>query len=304
MNITQIQYALMVAKYRNISNAADALYISQPALSQQIKKLEKDIGFALFQRTGGGLLLTPAGQRFLPYMEKANEAWDNMEEAAMDFRKHSLMHLNIAMSPRVYSNGLFEKIVHYFNIHPDIETTYVTEAGVQYMTGLEEQKIDIVLDRLPIQESAISEMKRVSITPILREKQCILTALPETHPELMQDFPGDTVTIRQLEGQSIVTGLRGSMEDHSMNYLIRKENIHFKRIYRSDSMNTMMELVRQGQGIILGPESFGEYYHVRAIPFTPPKVVDLNFISLRERAEEPAIRDFRKYLLEMAKTER
>ena len=87
-----------------------------------------------------------------------------------------------------------------------------------------------------------------------------------------------------------------------MNYLIRKENIHFRRIYRSDSMNTMMELVRQGQGIILGPESFGAYYHVRAIPFTPPKVVDLNFISLRERAEEPAIRDFRKYLLEAAKS--
>jgi DNA-binding transcriptional LysR family regulator len=139
--------------------------------------------------------------------------------------------------------------------------------------------------------------------PLLK-KNALYSDETEMFRTPMEVQPGDTVTIRQLEGQSIVTGLRGSMEDHSMNYLIRKENIHFKRIYRSDSMNTMMELVRQGQGIILGPESFGEYYHVRAIPFTPPKVVDLNFISLRERAEEPAIRDFRKYLLEMAKAER
>lgn len=300
MNITQIQYALTVAKYRNISNAADALYISQPALSQQIKKLEKDIGFSLFQRTGGGLLLTPSGQQFLQYMEKANAAWEDMEEAAMHLRKQSLMHLNIALSPRVYSNGLFEKIVHYFNIHPELEITYVTEAGVQYMTGLEEQKIDIVLDRLPIHESGLTEMKRVSITPILRERQCILVAQSETHPEFREAFPEDTVTIRQLEGQSIITGLRGSMEDHSMNYLIRTENIHFKRIYRSDGINTMMELVRQGQGIVMGPESFAEYFHVRAIPFTPEKLVDLNFITLRERSDEPAIQDFRRYLLEEA----
>ena len=64
MNILQVKYVLEIAKYQNISRAADALYVSQPALSLQIKKLEEELGFALFVRTPHGVRLSQNGEIF------------------------------------------------------------------------------------------------------------------------------------------------------------------------------------------------------------------------------------------------
>ena len=59
MNINQIQYALTVARYKNFSKAAESLFLSQPALSLQIKKLEQELGFSLFSRKAQWVTITP-----------------------------------------------------------------------------------------------------------------------------------------------------------------------------------------------------------------------------------------------------
>ena len=64
MNMSQVQYALTVARYKNFSKAAESLFLSQPALSLQIKKLEQELGFALFSRKAQGVTITPEGEKF------------------------------------------------------------------------------------------------------------------------------------------------------------------------------------------------------------------------------------------------
>ena len=64
MTLTQVLYALAVARYLNFSRAADSLFVSQPALSLQIKNLEKELGYDLFVRTPHGILLTELGEQF------------------------------------------------------------------------------------------------------------------------------------------------------------------------------------------------------------------------------------------------
>jgi len=65
MDVRQIRYALTVAKERGFTKAAQQLSISQSAVSEQVKLLEADIGFALFLRTGRGVELTERGRTFL-----------------------------------------------------------------------------------------------------------------------------------------------------------------------------------------------------------------------------------------------
>ena len=64
MTITQIIYALTTARRMNISKAADELFVSQSALSQQLHKLEKELGYRLFDRTVHGLQITDDGAAF------------------------------------------------------------------------------------------------------------------------------------------------------------------------------------------------------------------------------------------------
>ncbi|MCR5230250.1 MAG: LysR family transcriptional regulator, partial [Solobacterium sp.] len=65
MNTKQIDCCIELARTLNFSRAADNLFISQPTLSYQIRLLEEEIGFALFERSGKGASLTPAGAQFV-----------------------------------------------------------------------------------------------------------------------------------------------------------------------------------------------------------------------------------------------
>src|SRR6185437_12477212 len=77
MELRQLQYALQIAAERNFSRAADKLHIAQPSLSQQLSKLEQELGLLLFRRTTNSVELTQAGQVFV---DKAQEILDAVEQ--------------------------------------------------------------------------------------------------------------------------------------------------------------------------------------------------------------------------------
>jgi DNA-binding transcriptional LysR family regulator len=69
MELRQLQYFAAVARHRNFTRAAEALFVTQPALSQQIRRLEAELGLALLRRTPQGVELTPAGADLLAHAE-------------------------------------------------------------------------------------------------------------------------------------------------------------------------------------------------------------------------------------------
>ena len=68
MTTKQIDYCIELAHTLNFSRAADNLFVSQPTFSYQIKLLEDEIGFAIFERSGKGASLTPAGAQFVSFL--------------------------------------------------------------------------------------------------------------------------------------------------------------------------------------------------------------------------------------------
>lgn len=71
MDLLQLQYFCTIAQYENITKAAKALFVSQPNLSTSLSRLEEDLGVKLFDRRRGKVSLTPSGQLFLGYVERA-----------------------------------------------------------------------------------------------------------------------------------------------------------------------------------------------------------------------------------------
>lgn len=71
MDLLQLQYFCTIAQYENITKAAKALFVSQPNLSTSLSRLEDDLGVKLFDRRRGKVSLTPSGQIFLDYAERA-----------------------------------------------------------------------------------------------------------------------------------------------------------------------------------------------------------------------------------------
>lgn len=79
MNVLHMKYAVEIAKTGSINKASEALLIAQPNLSRSIKELEADLGISIFERSSKGMTLTPDGEEFIRYAQKALEQIDEIE---------------------------------------------------------------------------------------------------------------------------------------------------------------------------------------------------------------------------------
>ena len=139
MTTTQALYVLEVAAARSVSGAARRLYVSQSAISQQIQRLEQELGCALFTRTVYGLALTTAGESFCRQARPVIDAWQKLCEDLHADHLHAKKQLRIGLGSRVYSNSLFPDLVRFFDDRPEIEVSFRTEAGMDFLTALRQQ---------------------------------------------------------------------------------------------------------------------------------------------------------------------
>jgi DNA-binding transcriptional LysR family regulator len=86
MNLQQLHYFLAAARLGSFSAAADELRLTQPGVSDQVRRLEAELGMPLFTRVGRGLVLTPAGRTFLPHAEQALAAVERAAESVVEVR--------------------------------------------------------------------------------------------------------------------------------------------------------------------------------------------------------------------------
>ena len=103
-------------------------------------------------------------------------------------------------------------------------------------------------------------------------------------------------SIMDCREYTMLTGLEHSVEDRLLRKTYGEQNITWKRVIRSDSIDTVMKMVKSGSGIAIGPQSFAEYYGVTAVPLVPARQDSLYFACLKSKKKEPEIREFQRYL--------
>ena len=288
MNFTQVMYVLAVARHQSISKAAASLFISQPALSLQIKKLEDELGTTLFKREPQGVRLTAQGELFYQNAQNVEQAWEHLQNAVNETKKIR-KHLRIGIGTRVYTNNLFEPLMYFFDEHPETDVTLVTEANGDFVSSLENGTLDLALDRMPT-TGAHTKTSRLFIYELVKERQCVLASLDDPLSKL------EVVDISQLAGRTIITGFENSEEDKMTLRTFSAHGVSLNKIYRSDGIDTIMLLVERGKGIVLGPSSFASYFGVKAIPLIPETYLSMNFICLQARIEDRDLQMLKNYL--------
>ncbi len=95
----QVRYFLAVAEHQSFTRAAEALHVSQPALSQQIRLMEESLGVQLFDRTGRTTRLTDSGEVYLQYVRRASQEFRGAKRALHDVDDLSRGALRVAVTP-------------------------------------------------------------------------------------------------------------------------------------------------------------------------------------------------------------
>lgn len=294
MTIQQVLYVLEAASCRNISQAAERLFVSQSAVSQQIARLERELGYSLFVRSVHSLELTDEGERFCREARPVVDAWQTLCKSVRSDNPAAKKQLRVALGPRVYSNGLFQGIIRFFDAHPEIEASFITESNRDYPAALRRQNIDLALDVLSPEASPAAD-EEFYLCELIRERQCVLTSPDDPRASLPE------IAFSALQGATMISALEYSSEDRVMKEACRKHRVSLGRVYRSDNINMVMNLVRDGHGVVLGPRSFADYYHVAAIPLTPPEEASLCFICLRKLMHRRELQEFRDHLLALCR---
>jgi DNA-binding transcriptional LysR family regulator len=121
MDLTQLKSFVTVAKLGHLTRAAEAVHLSQPAISGQIKALERDFGVELFERTPQGMVLTPAGKRLIAYAETVIGDVQTLRAAARELSAQltGRLRLGTVLDPAFLKVG--ELIARTFERHPAVE---------------------------------------------------------------------------------------------------------------------------------------------------------------------------------------
>ena len=133
MNTKQIDYCIELAHTLNFSRAAENMFVSQPTLTYQIRLLEDEVGFAIFERSGKGAALTPAGSQFVTYLANMREEMKRAVEQGQNFSAKYKDNITISMMVRQAVYFLPEAMRIFSDRHPDIQITpkFEYENGVE-----------------------------------------------------------------------------------------------------------------------------------------------------------------------------
>lgn len=170
-----LRYFIAVAEELHFTRAAERLFISQPALSKQIRMLERSIGVELLRREGRSVSLSPAGEALLPRARETVAAWDRAVESIEESKRAVASTLVVGMSTSP-GRGLLPAIRSRFGQAAPLAQLKLRQVGWEDPTaGLADQLCDIAFVWLPI-----PAQDRYSWV-VLAEEPC-LVALAETHP--------------------------------------------------------------------------------------------------------------------------
>ncbi len=146
MILRHIRYMLAVAEHRNFTRASEALHVSQPALSQQIKQLEETLGVQLFDRTGRTVRPTDMGSVYIEYARRSLVDLEAGRHAILDVRDLSHGELRLAMTP-TFTEYLVAPLVERFSAkYPGITLSVCEMTLDNIELALSDDRVDLGID--------------------------------------------------------------------------------------------------------------------------------------------------------------
>lgn len=240
MEMHQLRYVAAVARTGNFSRAAEQCHVSQPSLSQQVQKLEDELGERLFERTRRGVRLTPAGEAFLPRALRVLEEVDSALREAREAGELLRGTLRVGVLPTIAPYLLPEVIATFAGKFPGVEIVVQEDTTAQLLRAAAVYEIDLVLASLPLPDD------HFEIEPLFAEE--LLLALPAGHRLATKR----RIAAADLEGERLIVMKEGHcLGEQVLAFCGRQKAATVS--FRSAQLETIQALVRAGLGISLVP---------------------------------------------------
>ena len=237
MNLHQLRVFYFAVKYGSFSAAAEALYITQPAVTKQIQQLQAAHGVKLLNRFGKKMVLTDAGEALYSFADKIFQIETQAEENLRDFQQRKSGRLRIHASESFGAYYLPSVINLFRKKYPKIHIA----ANIFTNQQIIENTIRLENDLGFISSSL--EHKKLVIHEVLEDRLILIA--PPSHPLARKK----SLDPWKLEGQPIIMHEKGSASRNIVDEFIRKNNLFVSVTLELSNNEAIKRAVEQGLGL-------------------------------------------------------
>jgi LysR family transcriptional regulator, hydrogen peroxide-inducible genes activator len=242
MEFHQLRYVCAVAETGSFSRAAERCKIAQPSLSQQVLKLEEELGTKLFDRLGRSVRPTEAGRVFIPQARAILAQMEMARSSVADKNTDLCGNVAVGVIPTVAPYLMPSYTAAFTKKYPDAKLRIVEEMTSVLVEGLHDLSIDVAILALPLRH------KELELFPIRTEP--LFAVLSKDHPSASEE----SLALNDLRGESFVMLRDGHcFRDLSVGACTQARitpNIAFE----SDQFSSLLGMVAAGVGVSLVPE--------------------------------------------------
>jgi DNA-binding transcriptional LysR family regulator len=286
VTLQQLTYFLAAAAHGSFSAAAQTLHMAQPSLSEQVRRLEAELGVALFARAGRRLELTEAGRLLVPRAERTLDAAREAAEAVRGVRTL----IGGTASFGTFGNApayLLADLVSAFRArHPGVRVRVVGQNSTEVVDAVREGRLEAGLIVLPIDDRGLE------VRPALRDEILYTSVDPERVAVPM--------TIERLaEAPLILYDARFGWGDPTRRQLLdraQRAGVKLEPEIEVEYLDSALELAARGLGDTVAARkialdrSFSR--KLRFVGFDPPLYDTFAFVARRDAPLSPATREF------------
>jgi DNA-binding transcriptional LysR family regulator len=230
---------LEVVKFNSYTRAAEHLSLTQPAVTQHIKQLEKELNIKIFSRVGKELKLTKEGNIVLQYARRNIALYERMKQNLLDEQWH-VRRLTVGITHTAESNAVAEVLGRYSAQNPGTTITIITDSIKNLYNMLQNYEIDIAVVEGKIQDPGINSL--------LLDTDSLVLVVSNNNPLAKKSM----VTINELKKQPLIlrrpsSGTRNLFTAHleSNNMSLNDFNV----ILEVDNIATIKDLIRRDIGV-------------------------------------------------------
>jgi len=242
MEVHQLRYFLAVARTANFSRAAEQCRVAQPSLSQQIKKLEDELGERLFERTKRAVSLTPAGERLRAHAERVIDALEQARASVSEGGGTVRGRVALGVLPTVAPFYLPERLRAFAAEYPEVEVVIHEDTTAQLAKAVLAKEIDLALVSLPVDQRGLRALSLF--------EEPLLAALPADHALAKKR----KLTLGDLENEAFILMKEGHCLAGQALAFCRREGFAPKVSFRSAQIETMRAFVAAGWGVSVVPQ--------------------------------------------------
>lgn len=265
MEMHQIRYFLAVCDKGTFTRAAQAVYVSQPSMTQAIKKLEEEMGGELFVRDRGGCHLTALGRLVEPNLRRIFLEAQAIKAEAIRFTRLNTVPIRVGMMNTVGSQSLSSVFADFQRDFPRIELELIVDTESNLLRQLDAGYLDLVI-------SAPIALPVRPFQSLLLYRERYVVAFSNQHRfKQMQN-----IDLKTLQSEPYLDRLNCELRE-KLKSVCRDLHIDLYAAYRSNSEEWILNMVRAGMGVALMPE------------FSVPK--DTGLVDYRNLIDPEIVRD-------------